>query len=950
MQAKPSTISKALPTFLIFFLLIQLVAGVFWFVPKPQETKADGESWYDSNWLYRKTITVDNSSNDNTLTDYQVEISLTTSDFNFLKAQMFGQDIIFTDDDGTTLINHWIEAYNPIKSANIWVKVPSVPASSTKTIYMYYGNSSYTNTTYQTYHVSVDSTAHNDYGLSYPVTYEFLLPANSSGLKAYKRYSTGDAWTQLTEKTSDDFFNGIEAVRFDYTSNGAYVSVAFGPDTDDIYIKFTDSIDNPISFSYIGASEYYDNRDATVAVTGDDWHPSNLPDQNTFETAANILRDASIWFSVGIITDNNQNPAHWVNIQNQINAGYVEPCSHSRSHSHIPYDDYDSEIGGSQSDIINNLDMPSLNKKGSQEYMTCWFGPYGQHDAIVYSKLGQYHYLTNRGFGSFGGVFRSWDAINGVYEWHEGYIWDTAYNPQSNLEVLNGRFDSAVSNGEIYMGIIHPAEADWSDGSFIRQHIDYIKQKKNLWYVGAGHLYTYHYVQEKIAVSGFVHSGDLDNTFTKETSANNLAMDLHMDEGSGNSINDSSGNGYNGTKYGSTSWVGADGGVIGNIATTSFSTGNALNFNGTSTDYVDTVDLSWATSSSFTISGWIKPDNVSTKHTVIGKYNWEYTLYVDYDVSTGFSYPYFRYYDNAGVNSLSLRGKTADGRQLEAGKWYHIVVTYDGGTSAKIYVNGYNDGVIPDAGLTGTNDVNFTGTFKNTTDVLRVGSGFVSSGTNYHFDGVIDEVRIYNRALSQGEITALYERRKYTTPEPTLTVGSEDGYPIAVTIGVPSVIGDTVRWNFTDNSDYETGFKLYDGDGNLISTQATPDLSYIDETGLALAIQHTRYIKAYNSYGESSASGQASIAITGPSRTTSVIDELISQITTTQNNTSTTSTQATTTQQTSTTTEQDATFQTPLTKEAQIRQIRSQIADIQQKLIILISRLIQLLQEQLSQL
>ena len=50
-------------------------------------------------------------------------------------------DIRFTDDDQTTLIDHWREEYTASTSATFWVEVPSIDAASNKTIYMYYGNS-----------------------------------------------------------------------------------------------------------------------------------------------------------------------------------------------------------------------------------------------------------------------------------------------------------------------------------------------------------------------------------------------------------------------------------------------------------------------------------------------------------------------------------------------------------------------------------------------------------------------------------------------------------------------------------------------------------------------------------------------------------------------------------------------------------------------------------------
>ncbi len=49
-------------------------------------------------------------------------------------------DLRFTDADGTTLISCWVQSYTDSVSAIVWVKVPSIPGSSTMTVYMYYGN------------------------------------------------------------------------------------------------------------------------------------------------------------------------------------------------------------------------------------------------------------------------------------------------------------------------------------------------------------------------------------------------------------------------------------------------------------------------------------------------------------------------------------------------------------------------------------------------------------------------------------------------------------------------------------------------------------------------------------------------------------------------------------------------------------------------------------------
>ena len=89
--------------------------------------------------------------------------------------------------------------------------------------------------------ITIDSQTHIDYGLAYPVTYEFAIPSNSNNLQIHRRFKSNQNWSQIIEKTTDDFFNGIEAVRFDYDNNIAYVSIGFSDISDSIFIKITNN-------------------------------------------------------------------------------------------------------------------------------------------------------------------------------------------------------------------------------------------------------------------------------------------------------------------------------------------------------------------------------------------------------------------------------------------------------------------------------------------------------------------------------------------------------------------------------------------------------------------------------------------------------------------------------------------------------------------------------------
>jgi len=97
-------------------------------------------TWWNASWQYRRNITITEQSG-NTLTDYQVFINLTyDSDM-----QPNGEDIRFTwynESSGEEVeIPYWFEKVVSSSYFEAWIKVPEIPASSSVTVYMYYGNS-----------------------------------------------------------------------------------------------------------------------------------------------------------------------------------------------------------------------------------------------------------------------------------------------------------------------------------------------------------------------------------------------------------------------------------------------------------------------------------------------------------------------------------------------------------------------------------------------------------------------------------------------------------------------------------------------------------------------------------------------------------------------------------------------------------------------------------------
>ncbi|TQD29210.1 DUF2341 domain-containing protein [Methanolobus vulcani] len=89
-------------------------------------------------WNYSEEIVIKENSG-SSLTNYQIPIVLNSSNFDFSLALSEGQDIRFTS--GDSQLKHWVEEWNVKKeTATIWVKVPYIPAGSSITITMYYGN------------------------------------------------------------------------------------------------------------------------------------------------------------------------------------------------------------------------------------------------------------------------------------------------------------------------------------------------------------------------------------------------------------------------------------------------------------------------------------------------------------------------------------------------------------------------------------------------------------------------------------------------------------------------------------------------------------------------------------------------------------------------------------------------------------------------------------------
>jgi len=92
-----------------------------------------------------------------------------------------------------------------------------------------------------------------------------------------------------------------------------------------------------------------------------------------------------------------------------------------------------------------------------------------------------------------------------------------------------------------------------------------------------------------------------------------------------------------------------------------------------------------------------------------------------------------------GVSHSEIWSETS----METGKWLHVAATYGDGEAA-LYLNGQPDGSYQVEGLVGTS-----------TASVHIGGGIRAKKSNF-LNGKLDEVRVYNRPLTEGEVRAIY--------------------------------------------------------------------------------------------------------------------------------------------------------------------------------------------------
>ncbi len=202
--------------------------------------------------------------------------------------------------------------------------------------------------------------------------------------------------------------------------------------------------------------------------------------------------------------------------------------------------------------------------------------------------------------------------------------------------------------------------------------------------------------------------------------------------------------------------------------------GQACNLDG-SDDYISVTDSdSLDVADAITIAAWIRRDGTGSREAIIGKYRTSDSkrgYYMDVEsVADTYGISFFLGDSDGAAFSQAV----ANDVLISSGEWYHVAGTWDknGDGKLRVYVNGIEETSYP---------------FQDTkTDSININDLAVwfgnREGTTRYFDGDIDDMRLYNRALSPSEIVDLY------------SIGGLIGY-----------------WSFDENTGTST---VYDRSGN----------------------------------------------------------------------------------------------------------------------------------------
>jgi hypothetical protein len=250
--------------------------------------------------------------------------------------------------------------------------------------------------------------------------------------------------------------------------------------------------------------------------------------------------------------------------------------------------------------------------------------------------------------------------------------------------------------------------------------------------------------------------------------------------------NDESGNGHNGIVYGAQL-----------VSDRTGNLNNAYSFDGSSM-YISCSNANYNLSNTISLSAWVEvTGNFSQGEQKIISKGVDNTLgHFNMTYSNGPNASIFYSGFNYGIQN-QVTGAT---QHLPNTGWYHVVFVYDG-SLLKLYVNNQLEA-----------SKSYSNSISNINDLLIFGKMLQPTPNYppYFFKGNLDDIGIWNRALTQQEITALYNSQTCNSSSNTITADGPTTFCAGNYVHLTSdVVGGTYQWkkngvNVTSNGTSKT--------------------------------------------------------------------------------------------------------------------------------------------------
>ncbi|MDY6989584.1 MAG: LamG-like jellyroll fold domain-containing protein [Thermodesulfobacteriota bacterium] len=287
-----------------------------------------------------------------------------------------------------------------------------------------------------------------------------------------------------------------------------------------------------------------------------------------------------------------------------------------------------------------------------------------------------------------------------------------------------------------------------------------------------------------------------EKTYSPVLTDPDLMAHWTLDEGEGTIAGDATGNGNDGSLVNGPVWT--SGGLNG-----------ALLFDGQNDHVVvDSAPLDMNTWNAISVGAWIKNDVGAGAGTDDILSHWDYPSSRSWVLTHHRNNQYF----------WEIQGKGYVTGGSVGSDWTYVMGTYDG-AAMRLYVNGVQ--VASAGGLSGNLPA-------CTADLIMGGQ---ADGANY-FHGIIDEVQIYRRALSDGEIQALYSGSGQANIPPTVSASAspQEG-PVPLTVEFfgdghdDDGFVDSYDWDFGDGetSTAQNPVHTYDVSGDYTAQVTVTD-------------------------------------------------------------------------------------------------------------------------------